>query len=90
MIEVRTHTLTVSMMANASTTAAFRGRKVSPESATTWSTGSPPQLITRVIWSNETKINHLGSDRKRWAWKMPGEGLSDRLVQQTLKIGGGF
>ena len=46
MIEVRTHTLTISMMANASTTAAFRGGKVSPAAATTWSAGSPPPLIT--------------------------------------------
>ena len=46
MIEVRTHTLTVSMMANASTTAAFRGGKVSPDAATTSSARSPPPLIT--------------------------------------------
>ena len=32
-----------------------------------------------VIWSDETKVNHLGSDGK-WAWKRAGEGLSDRLV----------
>ena len=46
MIEVQTHTLTIPMMANASTTAAFRGRKVSPDAATTSSAGSPPPLIT--------------------------------------------
>ena len=46
MIEVRTHTLIVSMMANASTTAAFRGGKVLPDAATAWSAGSPPPLIT--------------------------------------------
>ena len=46
MIEVRTHTLTIPMMANASTTAAFRGGKVSPDAATTWSAGSTPPLIT--------------------------------------------
>ena len=46
MIEVRTHTLMIPMMANASTTAAFRGGKVSPDSATTWSAGSPPPPIT--------------------------------------------
>ena len=46
----------------------------------------------RVIWSNETKINHLGSDRKKWVWKMLGVGLSDndRLVQKMVKSGGGF
>ena len=41
----------------------------------------------RVIWSDETKINHLGSDGK-WAWKKAGEGLSSRLVQGTVKFGG--
>ena len=43
----------------------------------------------QVIWSDETKINHIGSNGKRWAWKKAGEGLSDRLVQGTVKFGGG-
>jgi transposase len=43
----------------------------------------------KVIWSDETKINRLGSDGRKWAWKRPGEGLSDRLVEGTLKFGGG-
>ena len=43
----------------------------------------------RVIWSDETKINRLGSDGLKWAWKRPGEGLNDRLVEGTLKFGGG-
>ena len=42
----------------------------------------------QVIWSDETKINCIGSDGKRWAWKKAGEGLSDRLVQGTVKFGG--
>ena len=42
----------------------------------------------KVIWSDETKINHLGSDRHKWAWKRAGEGLNDRLVEGTLKFGG--
>jgi len=42
-----------------------------------------------VIWSDETKINRLGSDGRKWAWKRAGEGLSDRLVQGTVKFGGG-
>ena len=46
MIEVRTHTLTIPMMANASTTATFRGGKVSPDAPTTLSAGSLPPLIT--------------------------------------------
>ena len=43
----------------------------------------------RVVWSDETKVNRLGSDGRKWAWKRPGEGLSDRLVKGTLKFGGG-
>ena len=35
------------------------------------------------------KINCLGSDGKKWVWKMPGEGLSDGLVQGMVKFGGG-
>jgi hypothetical protein len=43
----------------------------------------------RVVWSDETKINRFGSDGKKWAWKKKGEGLSPRLVEPTLKFGGG-
>jgi transposase len=43
----------------------------------------------RVVWSDETKINRLGSDGKRWAWKKGGEGLTNRLIRGTLKFGGG-
>jgi len=43
----------------------------------------------RVIWSDETKINRIGSDGKRWVWKQVGEGLIEREVQGTVKFGGG-
>ena len=43
----------------------------------------------RVIWSDETKINCLGSDDRKWGWKKTGKGLSDRLVEGTVKFGGG-
>jgi transposase len=43
----------------------------------------------QVVWTDETKINRLGSDGRKWAWKRAGEGLSDRLVEGTLKFGGG-
>ena len=46
MIDVSTHTLTTSMMANASMTAAFRGGKVLSDAATTSSAERPPVLIT--------------------------------------------
>src|SRR5204863_4894137 len=43
----------------------------------------------KVVWSDETKINRLGSDGRKWVWKKAGEDLSDRLVQGTQKFGGG-
>ncbi|KAJ3481984.1 hypothetical protein NLI96_g7289 [Meripilus lineatus] len=43
----------------------------------------------RIVWSDETKINRLGSDGKRYVWKQAGESLSDRLVGGTVKFGGG-
>src|SRR6266481_644453 len=43
----------------------------------------------RVVWSDETNINNLGSDGRKWVWKRAGEGLSDRLVEGTVKFGGG-
>ena len=42
-----------------------------------------------VIFSQETKTNGLGSDGRKWAHKLPGEGLTDRLAQGTLKFGRG-
>src|SRR3979490_3417240 len=41
-----------------------------------------------VVWSDETKINHLGSDGRRWVDKKAREPLNDRLVEGTLKFGG--
>ena len=43
----------------------------------------------KVVWSDEPKINLLGSDGHKWMWKKTGEGLSDRVVQGTEKFGGG-
>jgi hypothetical protein len=43
----------------------------------------------RVIWSDETKINRIGSDGKQWVWKQVGDGLIEREVQGTVKFGGG-
>src|SRR5215831_17996243 len=43
----------------------------------------------QVIWSDETKIKRFGSDGRKWAWKKQGEGLSQRLVEGTVKFGGG-
>src|SRR5277367_5634205 len=43
----------------------------------------------KVVHSDESKINRFGSDGDRTTWKIKGEGLSDRLVEGTLKFGGG-
>ena len=42
-----------------------------------------------VMWSDETKINRIGSDGKQWVWKQAGEGLIEREVQGTVKFGSG-
>ena len=44
----------------------------------------------RVVWSDKTKINCLGSDGRKWVWKKSGETLNEWLVEGTLKFGGGF
>lgn len=43
----------------------------------------------RVIWSDETKINRMGSDGRDWVWKKPGSGITDKQVKGTMKFGGG-
>src|SRR5215212_3334475 len=44
----------------------------------------------RVIWSDETKINLLGSDGRQWIWKKSDGGrLKDQQIQGTVKFGGG-
>ena len=43
----------------------------------------------RVIWSDETKINLLGSDGREWVWKMSNGVLTGQHVKGTAKFGGG-
>lgn len=43
----------------------------------------------RVCFSVESKINRIGSDGRKLAWKFLEEGLTDRLVEGTQKFGGG-
>ena len=43
----------------------------------------------RVIWSDGTKINRIGSDRQEYVWKGKEEGLIAREVQGIVKFGGG-
>lgn len=39
----------------------------------------------RVLWSDETKINKMGSDGRSWTWKKTGEALKPKHVKQTVK-----
>jgi hypothetical protein len=43
----------------------------------------------RVIWSDETKINRIGSDGKVYVWKKKRDGLTNREVNGTVKFEGG-
>src|SRR5260370_26396185 len=43
----------------------------------------------RVVWSDETKINRIGSDGRVVVWKRRGEPPSDRTTTPTIKHGGG-
>lgn len=43
----------------------------------------------KVIWSDETKINRLGSDGRQYVWVDPRMGFTEREVIGTQKFGGG-
>src|SRR5260370_41932478 len=43
----------------------------------------------RVLWTDETKINRIGSDGKVYVWKKQAEPLSDQTTTPTVKHGGG-
>ena len=43
-----------------------------------------------AIFLDETKATRLGSDGRKWAHKLPGEGLTSRLAQGMLKFRGGL
>jgi hypothetical protein len=43
----------------------------------------------RVIWSDETKINRIGSDGRQYVWKETGKPLQEKEIQGTVKFGGG-
>lgn len=42
-----------------------------------------------VLWSDETKVNRIGSDGRVYTWKRIGEPLTDRTTTPTVKHGGG-
>jgi hypothetical protein len=41
---------------------------------------------TRVIWSDETKINRIGSNRRKYVWKVAEKPLQNKKVQGTVKF----
>ena len=43
----------------------------------------------RVVWSDETKINRLNSDGRKWVWKKRSGELTEQHVQGTVQFGGG-
>lgn len=43
----------------------------------------------RVIWSDETKINRFGSDGNRYSWVRTDTSLQPKLIEPTVKFGGG-
>jgi transposase len=43
----------------------------------------------KVLWTDETKINRYGSDGTQWVWKSNKIGMQARLIEETLKHGGG-
>ncbi len=42
-----------------------------------------------VLWSDETKMNLIGSDGVKCVWRQPGEENKDKCVLPTVKHGGG-
>ena len=44
---------------------------------------------TKVIWSDETKINRIGSDGRIYVRKKSGQPLLDKESQKVVKFGGG-
>jgi transposase len=43
----------------------------------------------KVVFTDESKINRLGSDGRVWVWKRRNEPLNGRLIHPTMKYGGG-
>ena len=43
----------------------------------------------KILWSDETKINRIGSDGRTYTWKKRRELLSERTTTPTVKHGGG-
>jgi DDE superfamily endonuclease len=42
------------------------------------------------MFTDETKINQIGSDGRQWVWKRAGAPLQSQHILQTIKFGGGY
>jgi hypothetical protein len=42
------------------------------------------------MFTDETKINRIGSDGRQWVWKRAGAPLQSQHILQTIKFGGGY
>ena len=42
-----------------------------------------------MLWTDETKVNRIGSDGKVYVWMQQGEPVSDQTTTPTVKYGGG-
>src|SRR3954468_6177748 len=43
-----------------------------------------------VMFTDEAKINQIGSDGRQWVWKRAGAPLQSQHILQTIKLGGGY
>lgn len=43
----------------------------------------------KVVFSDESKFNRIGSDGRKWCWKKSGAGVQPHTVTPTIKHGGG-
>ena len=43
----------------------------------------------RIVFSDETKVNRIGSDGRKWVWREAGSSLKNNNVLPTVKHGGG-
>jgi hypothetical protein len=43
----------------------------------------------KIIFSDESKFNLIGSDGRQWVWRHNGEALDPRYTKKTVKYGGG-
>ena len=48
------------------------------------------KFLDKVLWTDETKINHYQSDRKAYGWKNKGTAHDPKHTSSSVKQGGGI